>query len=288
MTREQKIALILGFALVLVVGVLVSDHLSGAREAQLVDIDMPEDVDRPILRTRGSDEQLALDDIPPSEPAQRLAHIDDRSDPVDEPPLSDTGSPPTLAQGDGSRDDPSAMDRMRDRVADAMNQLTNGKGPRPAVQTETITMGEPIGGREREEDVRTHIVRKGETLWKIAEKYYGTGFVHEDLLRYNRSRIRSTREINPGLTLLIPPRHKLDDPPVSLSSVQESNQRQKTTNATAPKTRTYTVRMGDTLSEISQSQLGTSKRWEEILELNERLDEPTDIYVGMKLTLPAR
>ena len=131
----------------------------------------------------------------------------------------------TLAQGGGAREGASALEQMRDRVADAMNQLTNGNGPRPAAQTETITMGEPIGGRDRDETVRTHIVRKGETLWKIAERYYGTGFVHEDLLRYNRSRIRSTRDINPGLTLLIPPRHKLNDPPVSLSQAQASESR---------------------------------------------------------------
>ena len=38
MTREQKLALIIGFSLVLLVGVLVSDHLSGARNAHLADV----------------------------------------------------------------------------------------------------------------------------------------------------------------------------------------------------------------------------------------------------------
>jgi len=185
------------------------------------------------------------------------------------------------------------MDVMRDRVGEAMEQLRRGNGPTPAVQTDAITMGVPVTRTNNDRPtgkVRTHIVRQGETLWKIAERYYGTGFVHEDLLAYNRDRIRSTRDLNPGLTLLIPPRHKLDEPPQppqpperpdAITSAQNKQSQQPT--------RTYTVRKGDTLSEISQSQLGTAKRWREILELNAgRLDEPTDIFIGMTLKLPAR
>jgi len=35
MTRDHKVALIVGFALVLVVGVLISDHMSAAQEAEM-------------------------------------------------------------------------------------------------------------------------------------------------------------------------------------------------------------------------------------------------------------
>ncbi|MFN7020841.1 MAG: hypothetical protein ACK4WH_05885, partial [Phycisphaerales bacterium] len=41
MTREHKLALIIGFTLVLVVGVLISDHFSKAHEARLR-TEMPE------------------------------------------------------------------------------------------------------------------------------------------------------------------------------------------------------------------------------------------------------
>ena len=55
--------------------------------------------------------------------------------------------------------------------------------------------------------------------------------------------------------------------------------------AAAPKRRIYEVRKGDTLSEIASAELGTSKRWREIVELNPGLD-PARLKVGVRLVLP--
>lgn len=49
---------------------------------------------------------------------------------------------------------------------------------------------------------------------------------------------------------------------------------------------TYTVRKGDTLSAIAQSQLGSASRWPEIARLNS-LDDPDLIYPGQQLAMPA-
>lgn len=286
MTREQKVALILGFALVLVVGVLVSDHLSGAREATLVDIELPEQEDRPVFRTHDDEPRFAQTPPINNQPAGFLDHLD-------EEPAESVAAPdelPVLAMGDPV-DESTMLDSIRESVRDAMHELRNGNGPSPAIQTEprTITMGEPVG-RSRDTatagsgEVRVHVVRKGETLWSIAERYYGTGFVHQDLLRYNSARIRSASDLNPGLNLLIPDRRDLGSAPPTAAATRPT-----TTPAPTVATRTYTVVKGDTLSEISQKQLGTAKRWEEIMELNAgSLDEPTDLYVGQKLKLPAR
>jgi len=54
----------------------------------------------------------------------------------------------------------------------------------------------------------------------------------------------------------------------------------------APRERIYVVRASDTLSEISQAELGTSKRWREILLLNPGLD-PARLAVGQKIRLPS-
>ncbi len=50
MTREHKLALILGFALVLVVGVLVSDHISGAERG----VASTQSMDDPIRDRNGT------------------------------------------------------------------------------------------------------------------------------------------------------------------------------------------------------------------------------------------
>src|SRR6185436_2493355 len=63
-TREHKLALIVGFSLILLVGVLISDHLSRARQAKIVPVGAGEsqiaaDV-RPIDPLRNADGTTAL------------------------------------------------------------------------------------------------------------------------------------------------------------------------------------------------------------------------------------
>lgn len=48
----------------------------------------------------------------------------------------------------------------------------------------------------------------------------------------------------------------------------------------------YVVRAGDTLGHISQRELGTFKRWQEIVKLNPEVD-PSRIVAGMELRMPA-
>ena len=284
MTREHKLSLIIGFAMVLIVGILMSDHLSGAREAKLVEIELPEESASPIIRRQTTAPMLADAAPTNTRPADRLTHIDDT------PSFERFDAPEqTLASAD--EQSPTFIDSVRENVNNAMSQLRNGNGPRPALQTETITMGQPIGEPEVRDPesklpVRVHIVRRGETLWSIAERYYGTGFVHEDLLAYNRSRVRTVKDISPGLNLLIPDRSELGLAPRTHAS---NTQSKIAPPAAKMAPRSYTVRKGDTLSEISQKLLGTSKRWEEILALNDdKLDEATDIAIGMTLKIPAR
>lgn len=55
----------------------------------------------------------------------------------------------------------------------------------------------------------------------------------------------------------------------------------------SPTSRTYVVQGKDTLSQIAETQLGSSRRWPEIQELNGGID-PSKIYEGLELRLPAR
>jgi nucleoid-associated protein YgaU len=51
--------------------------------------------------------------------------------------------------------------------------------------------------------------------------------------------------------------------------------------------RVYTVKKGDTLSEIAQRELGGASRWKEIFEANrDKLKDPDVIMPGQVLTLP--
>jgi nucleoid-associated protein YgaU len=57
--------------------------------------------------------------------------------------------------------------------------------------------------------------------------------------------------------------------------------------APAPAQRTYTVKEGDTLTDISRRELGTAARANEIAELN-GLSDPGRIKLGQVLKLPPK
>ena len=53
--------------------------------------------------------------------------------------------------------------------------------------------------------------------------------------------------------------------------------------------RTYTVKSGDTLSDIAQSEMGDANRWRELYEANKDAvgDNPDMIHPGLELKIPA-
>jgi nucleoid-associated protein YgaU len=50
---------------------------------------------------------------------------------------------------------------------------------------------------------------------------------------------------------------------------------------------TYTVRRGDTLAEIAQKTMGSSKKWRELADYN-KLEDEDSITTGMVLKIPQR
>ncbi len=285
MTREHKLSLIIGFAVVLIVGVLISDHLSGARQAALDETDPG-----PILDTSFDDAHLSSE----------LALVNDRGE--IEPAVDTISAAPESAlasAGDAApeRDEPqSGLEWIRDQA----RGVFSGPTPPVAAQTDgvqTLDMGEGYR-RSRQESPRLdpdaefdiYIVRPGESLWSIAEDQLGSGQRYREIERLNQDRLAASG-LRPGLNLRLPiapgalqPEAEPEDPrdapaPVATTSLPTSR-----AEAT-----TYTVKKGDTLSEISQEMLGTIKRMDEIIEANsDKLDDANDIRVGMVLTIPAR
>lgn len=74
------------------------------------------------------------------------------------------------------------------------------------------------------------------------------------------------------------------------SRAEETQTKAARNDAQKPKAQgsrgTYTVRAGDTLSQIAERELGSSRRWSEIQALNGGID-PGSIYEGMVLRLPS-
>lgn len=162
MTREIKLSLILGFAIVLVVGVLLSDHFSGARQASLESVDPLQAVSvTPVAETAapiagvpmpgnsiaGAPGLVLVDEQgrvqPP--PAASIPTTGPVSTPVGAPPATNVDQ---IASGAQPQDN--LVDRLRQRLAGeftgAVDDLQNGQVPQGAfaIDENRPTPVEPI------------------------------------------------------------------------------------------------------------------------------------------------
>lgn len=113
----------------------------------------------------------------------------------------------------------------------------------------------------------THTVKKGETLWTLSERYYGTGFEWRKIAEANR--LPNPRIIDVGQKLMIP-QGVQKGPSISATSTE------------LPKS--YMVVAGDSLWKIAQAYYGTGFEWVNIAREN-KLTTPDLIYPGTVLQL---
>jgi nucleoid-associated protein YgaU len=141
-------------------------------------------------------------------------------------------------------------------------------------------------------------VVEGDSLYRLAARYLGDGKRWPELQKLNDDVLKGSENVQLGMVLKIAPEPSAHTQTQSQSPAR--NQTQTTSAAptrqqTAPRSnskpdasqRTYVVLKGDSLGKISQSLLGTSRRMNEIVELN-GLKDPDDIRVGQTLRIPAR
>lgn len=320
MTREHKLALILGFALVLVVGVLISDHLSGARQATLESI-LDDSVAEPPLLAAGR----PLPTSPQADPGPGVEPEGDiyASNQTREPdaiagaPERQTTPPASIVTGRPLDDDRLALaDRAESRPSVSVDELRRYAKEQFGIELTPVTPVVGMAGdtqprqpaREPERTTqrptypapRLHTVQADETLWSIAQRYFNDGALHARLAAYNQSRLPDPSALSVGLTLLIPTKDELtsaSDATLAARGAEAKpqtaapapTQTATTTAKPAAPSREYVVKKGDTLGEISMATLGTSKRWREIYEMNQdRIDDPNNVVVGTRLRLPAK
>jgi len=77
------------------------------------------------------------------------------------------------------------------------------------------------------------------------------------------------------------------DQPTETERVMEQRQGERG-GKSATSTKTYTVKSGDTLSGIAESEMGDAKRWPELYAANKEAvgDNPDMIHPGLELKIP--
>lgn len=142
----------------------------------------------------------------------------------------------------------------------------------------------------------TYVVAKGDDLWKISEKYYGTGYSWTKIAKANN--ITNANQIEAGQILNIPviedntdqkstpiqsvtPTEKLSPSPIEKPTYPEYTD--KINNII--KDNTYTVEKGDTLWSIAVRSYGDGYKWVDIARVNKLLN-PNLIHRGNIFIIP--
>jgi nucleoid-associated protein YgaU len=223
MTRENKLVMVIGFGLLLFVGILVSDHLS-ARESQIAtpmtkvsyeptkQLPTPQEervVDFGRVPERGQDDVARVGDKPLVEDSRMLPRVETTTIPV--PPASQERTH-TVAKGENP--EKIAQKYYGKRTLAAKLAEYNGIDPtklrigqtlkipdlavldpsalpkQPEMFTDAVVQppapqSEGAIARPAEPRFRTVTVQKGDTAWKIAERAYGNGSKWKQLSQLN-------------------------------------------------------------------------------------------------------
>jgi nucleoid-associated protein YgaU len=159
-------------------------------------------------------------------------------------------------------------------------------GMTPPVRRETEPPGALPRGGALPTNAKRHTVAEGDSLWSIAQSYYGDGNQWPKLKAANPGLDETSLKV--GQVVIVP-----QDAPASPAGTDASRTR-ATPNAqtdAAPGTpaggRLYVVEEGDSLASIARNLLGSGERWREIYELNKsKISNPNVLLVGTELRLP--
>ncbi len=141
-----------------------------------------------------------------------------------------------------------------------------------SASTRKVTASQPLRA--------TYVVRSGDSLERIARRELGDGARWREVAELNGIKNPNLVRVGQKLTM---PGAAIASSPAKTRAPQAAPRPGK-----APATssgNTYVVAKGDVLSRIAERQLGSSKRWREIVELNPGLD-PAKLFVGKRLVMP--
>lgn len=319
MRRENKLALIVGFSVLLVVAVLVSDHLSTARQAEVVDgldslleipggrafVEAPLQTEPTRIAARPDPHQPAFttdpNDAPGSGTTTGPITRGPRSIVLDEPTTEQRiarAGPIEINNGSAIQDAPirggrggaSGLSEITGIDNDTIRELLRRQKPVLARPGGGTTPGERAASTPSRAErhapaghishTNQYVIQPNDTLFEICERLYGDGSKWRELVAINKGRIREDGTVFPNVIIDLVPG----------ASVERTETPDSTTARRAPSeptTRSYTVKKGDTLSEIVQREVGSIRDLRRVRDLNPWLVKQRDIIrVGQTLTLP--
>ncbi|GAA4708035.1 LysM domain-containing protein [Promicromonospora umidemergens] len=195
-------------------------------------------------------------------------------------PLNPALAAPSAAVGVAPAPDAAvgpATERAPGRTADTVDGSPNSDAPAASARTKGHAGDEAVSRPEAR--VVSYVVRRGDTLWGLAESRFGDGRRYTEIHDLNRDTLGPNPGLLPaGATILLP-----DSTPDTRDDEAEGTDSAK-----------HTVRPGETLTGIARDHYGDPARYTTIAQASkdtvqpggEHLTDPDHIKPGWILTLP--
>jgi nucleoid-associated protein YgaU len=303
MTRETKIGLLVGLAFIIVIGILLSDHMTSTTEpvaAPLLNTasNVRDSVSSPVsdpppitivTQTVSPREAVSVPSDPGvSRPTQSIVQIGG-------PAGSADGAPIQIRQTASRSAAPTQAKQSNPDTVVADNNPTGPPAAPGSLQQIAQAQGEPIVGvsEPAATSVRKYTAEPGDTLSRLAGRFLGanTKANRDIIIKANPSLASDPDRIIVGRTYQIPGSAAAQPAPTAVVAVDPpapavQPQRQA---PTAQPQYWYTVKANDSLWSIAADQLGDGGAWTAIKELNADVLKGSDtVHPDMKLRLPAK
>jgi nucleoid-associated protein YgaU len=313
MTRETKIGLLVGLAFIIVIGILLSDHLSSSTEpppatlanagsnvmqtitspgsaagAQAQPVVAPQvqpnttvPLAGDLARPQQQPVQIVQVGTPPprQEPIAIQAQQPDPAPAATATPQPETyaGDAPIITHVPAQTDD--ALNAAARRSGESLVALDSTGRPQPNVA--------PVGWTQALTGMTEYKAEPGDSVSKMAMKFLGgnTKTNRDLIVKANPSLQKDPNKVIVGQTYLIP---SATERTAAISTIVEAPAAPAMSPTVASATEYwYTVKENDSLWKIATEQLGNPNAVAAIKELNQIQDE-NRIAAGMKLKLPGK
>ena len=290
MTRETKVGLLVGMGIILLIGIIVSDHLAIVNEQR------PADLMRYASDVQESLGPVKLTHVNSSVPESQAELAIRQRSPMPMP--GEVANSALVISGSTAEVDPQAKRLVVAGSPDPRDKTTGTTGHVQTPQTAedvAIFVSKQLKERESTQDEYHEptgsmdrlaksglilTVEAGQTLGELAAKHLGSSKYWPQLLAANRDQMSEPRQLREGMKLRIPT--------VQIEqSVKRVGHLDRQATGANPKFH-YKVRAGDTLYGIARRRLGNGDRWQQIYEVNKQvLASPSQLRVGQILAIPA-
>ncbi len=302
MTRETKIGLLVGLAFIIVIGILLSDHLTSTTEPVSAPLARVASNARDGITTLGRPTVPAVTIEPPPvvEPVRPVVTPGEMKSPTGVADIIKLGPTPAPVQpeqpGRVSIVDGSVQPQQPVFIpqpgpdAGALNGLVNQHGS-DLVVIDGGTAVQPVAPQPVVSQFREYKAQEGDTLNKLAGRFLGknTAANRDAIVRANPSLKDDPNRIIVGRTYLIPTAGvavvNLPLPNAPLAPVAPVQQVRPVSTGTY----WYTVKENDSLWKIAARELGDGNAYTVIKELNKDILKGTEtVRENMRLRIPAK